>query len=59
MNRLPPLAIALAAALLWLGIGLWQRTAAGTPLNAALIAELPLTLVVFGLSFVWARLRRR
>jgi hypothetical protein len=59
MNRLPPLAIALAAALLWLAIGLWQRTAAGTPLNAALTAELPLTLVVFGLAFVWARLRRR
>ena len=38
------------------------RQSKGAPqvqLNAALIAELPLTLVVFGLAFVWARLRRR
>ncbi|GAA0522965.1 hypothetical protein [Deinococcus depolymerans] len=58
MNRLPPLVIALAAALLWLGIGLWQRTQAGTSAPDALLAELPLTLAVFGLAFVWAGRRR-
>ncbi|MBZ9751216.1 hypothetical protein K7W42_10105 [Deinococcus sp. HMF7604] len=50
---------ALAAALLWLGIGLWQRTHAGVQVEAALVAELPLTLAVFVLALMWVRLRRR
>lgn len=53
------LLIALAAALLWLGIGLWQRTQAGTPFQAALLAELPLTAAIFAVAIVWQRLRRR
>ncbi|MVN85761.1 hypothetical protein GO986_03175 [Deinococcus sp. HMF7620] len=50
---------ALAAALLWLGIGVWQRTRAGSEVEAALMTELPLTLAVFVLALVWVRLRRR
>lgn len=53
------LLIALAAALLWMGIGLWQRTQAGTSLQAALLAELPLTAAVFAIALVWQRLRPR
>ncbi|PTA67737.1 hypothetical protein [Deinococcus arcticus] len=59
---MPPLArqllMALAAALLWVGIGLWQRTRGGTEVGAALLAELPLGAAVFGLALVWVRLRR-
>ncbi|GGN35381.1 hypothetical protein [Deinococcus daejeonensis] len=46
------------AALLWLGAGLWQRTQAGTPIQVALLAELPLTAAVSAVTFVWQRLRR-
>ena len=53
------LLIALAAALLWMGIGLWQRTQAGTSLQAALLAELPLTAAIFAVAIVWQRLRPR
>ncbi len=49
---------ALAAALLWMGIGLFQRTRAGTDLGAAALAELPLTAVVFVVALVWIALRR-
>lgn len=60
---MPPLArtllVALAAALLWMGIGLWQRTQAGAALPDALLAELPLTAAIFAVALVWQRLRRR
>ncbi|EYB69369.1 hypothetical protein DEIPH_ctg008orf0095 [Deinococcus phoenicis] len=50
---------AILAALLWMGIGTVQRTRAGLPLADALVAELPLTVLVFVLALVWAALRRR
>ncbi|MBZ9713946.1 MULTISPECIES: hypothetical protein [Deinococcus] len=53
------LLIALAAALLWVGIGLWQRTRGGAELGSALLAELPLGAAVFVLALVWVRLRRQ
>lgn len=55
---LPILLTATLAALLWLGIGLIQRTRAGADLSGALVAELPLTLLVFVLAGVLATLRR-
>lgn len=54
----PVLLTASLAALLWLGIGLLQRTRAGAGLASALVAELPLTLLVFVLAGVLATLRR-
>ncbi|GAA5514441.1 hypothetical protein Dcar01_03196 [Deinococcus carri] len=50
---------AVLAALLWLGIGTVQRVRAGADLGTAIVAELPLTLVVFVIALVWANLRRR
>ncbi|GAA5533654.1 hypothetical protein [Deinococcus aluminii] len=55
----PVLLTAALAALLWLGIGTVQRTRAGADLGGALVAELPLTLLVFVLAVVLAALRRR
>ncbi|WP_272976929.1 hypothetical protein [Deinococcus geothermalis] len=54
----PVLLTASLAALLWLGIGLLQRTRAGADLASALVAELPLTLLVLVLAGVLATLRR-
>jgi len=48
---------ALAAAL-WFIIGLVQRTRAGAALADAALAELPLTLAVFGIAVVWTLLRQ-
>ncbi|WP_027461483.1 hypothetical protein [Deinococcus murrayi] len=53
------LALALLAAGLWFGIGVWQRTRAGLEFEAAARAELPLTLAVFVLAAVWVRLSDR
>lgn len=50
---------ALLAAVLWMGIGTVQRLRAGWALPDALVAELPLTLLVFVVALVWAALRRR
>lgn len=47
------------AALLWLLIGVIQRTRTGTPFTEAVVQELPLTALVFALAFVWARFRNR
>ncbi|SMB88531.1 hypothetical protein [Deinococcus hopiensis] len=47
------------AAFLWLGIGTVQRTQGGAPLPAALVAELPLTAVVFVVALVLTVWRRR
>ncbi|GGR96378.1 hypothetical protein [Deinococcus sedimenti] len=47
------------AVLVWLGVGLWQRTQVGTAVPDALLAELPLTVAVFAATFVWQRRRRR
>ena len=38
------LTVALLAAAVWFGIGVWQRTRAGLDFEAAARAELPLTL---------------
>ena len=48
---------ALLAALLWIVIGVVQRTRAGLAFADALVAELPLAAVVFVIALVWARLR--
>lgn len=59
--KLPPLAwtVALVTALLWLGIGLVQRTGRGAALGDALVAELPTTGIVFVFALVLFTLRRR
>ncbi|MCP2015135.1 hypothetical protein L1280_002296 [Deinococcus sp. HSC-46F16] len=47
------LTVALLAAAVWFGIGVWQRTRAGLDFEAAARAELPLTLVIFVVAAGW------
>ncbi|WP_104989554.1 hypothetical protein [Deinococcus sp. NW-56] len=47
------LTVALLAAAVWFGIGVWQRTRAGVDFEAAARAELPLTLVIFVVAAGW------
>ncbi|MDB5046720.1 MAG: hypothetical protein JWQ08_2770 [Deinococcus sp.] len=51
-------ATAALAAALWLAIGLVQRTRAGAALGDAALAEVPLSLAVFGLAVVWGLVRQ-
>lgn len=53
------LGLAALAALLWLGIGLIQRTRGGAGLTDAALAELPSTLVVGLISVLWFSLSER
>lgn len=54
MNNLPRvLTVALLAAAVWFGIGVWQRTRAGLDFEVAARAELPLTLVIFVVAAGW------
>ncbi|ANE44457.1 hypothetical protein [Deinococcus puniceus] len=50
--------IAALAAALWFIIGLVQRTRAGAALTDAALAELPFTVVVFGIAVIWVMLRQ-
>lgn len=50
--------LAALAALLWFVIGLVQRTRAGASLADAALAEVPLTLAVFGIAVIWVWLRQ-
>ena len=47
------LTVALLAAAVWFGIGMWQRTRSGVDFEAAARAELPLTLVIFVVAAGW------
>ncbi|MPY67194.1 hypothetical protein F8S09_10890 [Deinococcus sp. SDU3-2] len=54
MTRWPRvLAVALLAAGLWFGIGVWQRTRAGVDFGDAARAELLLTLIIFVVAAGW------
>ena len=55
----PALISAVLAALLWMGIGTFQRMQAGAELSDALVAELPLNAVIFVVALVLATRRRR
>ncbi|SEJ45515.1 hypothetical protein SAMN04488058_108108 [Deinococcus reticulitermitis] len=59
--KLPPLAwtVALVTALLWLGIGVVQRTGRGAAFGDAVVSELPTTALVFVFALVLFTLRRR
>ena len=59
--KLPPLAwtVALVTALLWLGIGVVQRTGRGVAFGDAVVNELPTTALVFVFALVLFTLRRR
>ena len=47
------LTVALLAAAVWFGIGVWQRTRAGVDFGDAARAELLLTLIIFVVAAGW------
>ena len=51
--------LALLAGLLWLGIGLVQKTGHGVAFGDALLSELPVTALVFVVALVVAAQRNR
>lgn len=59
--NIPPRAwtLALLAGLLWLGIGLFQKTGRGLPFADALVSELPVTALVFVVALLVAAQRNR
>lgn len=59
--KIPPRAwtLALLAGLLWLGIGLFQKTGRGAAFGEALLSELPVTALVFVVALVVAAQRNR
>ncbi|MFC4639168.1 hypothetical protein [Deinococcus hohokamensis] len=62
MHRKPgprQFALALLATALWMGTGVYKRVQTGQDVLTALWAELPLGVVIFVVSLLWAsRLRR-